>query len=98
MEKLIKPVVKRKHSVADTSRLNYPLMIEMLRSIRRRAETRGLSEVPVVITNHPKDIRDWKGLERFVGDLANSQDIEFITLSNLDKKLQTGQIEVRKLR
>jgi hypothetical protein len=98
MEKLIKPVVKRKHFVADTSRLNYPLMIEMLRSIRRRAETRGLSEVPVVITNHPKDIRDWKGLERFVGDLANSQDIEFITLSNLDKKLQTGQIEVRKLR
>jgi hypothetical protein len=65
-EKLIEPVIKRKYFVSDLSRLNYPLMREMLLQIRQRAVTSGLPKVPVVLTNHPKDIRDWAGLERFV--------------------------------
>ena len=93
-EKLLAPALKRKHLVSDTGRLNYPLMREMLDSIRRRARQSGLASVPVVLTNHPKDIRDWEGVERFVGDLAAATDVEFITLRELADKLKSGEFRI----
>ena len=95
-EKLIAPAIKRKHFVSDTGRLNYPLMREMLAAIRQRARESGLSKVPVVLTNHPKDIRDWAGLERFVGEVADAEDLKFITLSELAEKLSSGEFRVMK--
>jgi hypothetical protein len=94
-EKLIVPAVKRKHFVSDTGRLNYPLMREMLASIRQRANESGLAHVPVVLTNHPKDIRDLAGIERFVREVSEAEDLRFITLSELAKKLQSGEFETR---
>ena len=94
-EKLIAPVIKRKYFVSDLSRLNYSLMSEMLASIRERARESGLSKVPVVLTNHPKDIRDWDGIERFVGEAAEADDIEFITLSQIADKVKDGAFAVR---
>ena len=94
-EKLIGPALKGKYFVSDTGRLNYPLMKEMIRSIRQRARETGLPQLPVVITNHPKDIRDWSGLERFVGDLAEADDIEFITLTEIANKILSGKFQVR---
>lgn len=95
-EKVIEPAIKRKYFVSDTGRLNYPLMSEMLKSIRQRARASGLSKVPVVLTNHPKDVRDWDGLERFVGELAAADDIEFVTLSEVAEKIRSGEFQVRK--
>jgi hypothetical protein len=95
-EKLIAPAIKRKHFVSDTGRLNYPLMCEMLASIRERARDSGLAKVPVVLTNHPKDIRDWAGLDRFVGEIADAEDLEFITLSDLAAKIRSGEFSVMK--
>jgi hypothetical protein len=94
-EKLIAPAIKRKHFVSDTGRLNYPLMCEMLASIRQRARDSGLSRVPVVLTNHPKDIRDWGGLERFVGEVAAADDIEFATLTEIAEKIKGGEFRIR---
>jgi len=94
-EKLILPAVKRKHFVADTGRLNYPLMREMLSSMRRRAHESGLAEVPVVLTNHPKDIRDLAAIERFVQEASEAEDIRFITLSELAGRLRSGEFKVR---
>ena len=94
-EKLIAPALKRKHFVSDLSRLNYPLMREMLASIRRRARASGLAQIPVVLTNHPKDIRDWDAIERFEGELAEAVDVEFITLSELAEGTKSGEFEVR---
>lgn len=94
-EKLILPVVKRKHFVSDTGRLNYPLMREMLASIRQRAQASGLAQVPVVLTNHPKDIRDLVAIERFVAEISQAEDIRFITLSELAGKLRSGEFSVR---
>lgn len=94
-EKLILPLVKRKHFVSDTGRLNYPLMREMLTSIRQRAQGAGLAQVPVVLTNHPKDIRDLPAIERFVGELSQAEDIRFITLTELAGKLRSGEFPVR---
>src|SRR5207245_1531687 len=68
-EKLVLPALKGKYFVSDTGRLTYPLMREMLASIRRRAKASGLADVPVVLTNHPKDLRDLPALKRFVGEV-----------------------------
>lgn len=95
-EKLIKPAISRKYFVSDTGRLNYSLMQEMLTSIRRRASSTGLANVPVVLTNHPKDIRDWDGLERFVGELSQAADIQFLTLSEMAGKIKGGFFEVQR--
>ena len=95
-EKLIAPAVKRKYFVSDLSRLNYPLMKEMLASIRRRARDSVLSQLPIVITNHPKDIRDWDGIERFVGEVSQADDIEFMTLAEMAKKLRSGEFQARR--
>jgi len=94
-EKLIAPAIKRKHFVSDLSRLNYPLMREMLASIRARVHDAGLSQVPVVLTNHPKDIRDWDAIERFVGEVAEAKDIEFITLSQIAERVKSGDFQVK---
>jgi hypothetical protein len=95
-EKLIEPAIKRKYFVSDMSRLNFPLMREMLSQIRQRAVTSGLEKVPVVLTNHPKDIRDWDGLERFVAEVAKADDVEFITLAELAEKITSGEFQIRK--
>jgi hypothetical protein len=94
-EKLILPLVKRKHFVSDTGRLNYPLMREMLFSIRQRAQSSGLAQLPVVLTNHPKNIRDLPAIERFVGQVSQAEDIRFITLSEMAGKLRSGEFEIR---
>jgi hypothetical protein len=94
-EKLIAPAIKRKYFVSDLSRLNYPLLREMLASIRNRARASGLSKVPVVLTNHPKDVRDWKAIERFVGELAEAKDIKFITLSQIAERINNGDFVVK---
>lgn len=89
------PALKRKHFVSDTGRLNHPLMREMLFSIRQRAQASGLAQVPVVLTNHPKDIRDLWAIERFVEEVSQAEDIKFITLSELAGKLRSGEFQVR---
>jgi hypothetical protein len=94
-EKLIAPAIKRKYFVSDLSRLNYPLMREMLASIRERARATGLARLPVVLTNHPKDIRDWDAIERFVGELSKAEDVEFITLSEVAEKISSGEFQVK---
>jgi hypothetical protein len=94
-EKLIQPAIQRKHFVSDTGRLNYALMREMLSSIRQRARDSGLAKVPVVLTNHPKDIRDWDGIERLVGEAAEAEDIEFVTLAEVAEKLKSGEFQIR---
>ena len=94
-EKLIIPAVKRKYFVSDTGRLNYPLMREMLFSIRQRAHDCGLAHVPIVLTNHPKDIRDLAAIERFVGEVSQAEDIRFITLRELATKFERGDLYVR---
>ena len=94
-EKLLLPLVRQKHFVSDTGRLNYPLMREMIDSIRQRARDSGLTKLPIVLTNHPKDIRDWPAIERFVGEAAQAEDITFITLSEMARKFQSREFQAR---
>ena len=89
------PMMKRKHFVSDTGRLNYTLMREMLASIRKRARDSGLAQLPIVLTNHPKDIRDLPAIERFVGEVSQADDIRFITLREMAERLRSGEFPVR---
>jgi hypothetical protein len=86
-EKGFVPYVKGKHTISDLAQLDYPLMVEMLDSIRKRARVSGLSHVPVVLENHTKDLRNFSDLERFLRGAAASEDIKFLTLSQLATEL-----------
>jgi len=95
-DKGIAPYFKGRYVVADTARLTYPLLREMLQSIREKSASSGYESLPVVVTNHPKEIHDFKHIERFIGELAGSDDIKFITLAELSARLQQGKFQIRR--
>jgi len=84
----IHPYVKGKHTISDLAQLDYALMMEMLDSIRRRARASGLTDVPIVLENHTKDLRNFSDLERFLEKAVESSDIKFITLTELANGLK----------
>ena len=84
----IVPYVKGKHTISDLAQLDYPLMTEMLESIRKRSRATGLSDVPVVLENHTKDLQNFSDLERFLEKAVASPDIKFVTLTELAAKLK----------
>lgn len=90
--KLIVPYMRGKHTISDLAQLDYALMMEMLASIRKRARASGLSDVPIVLENHTKDLHNFSDLERFLEKAVTSSDIKFITLTelatNLDQKFK----------
>jgi hypothetical protein len=96
-DKGIMPYLKGKHLISDIAQLNDALLSEMLRAIRRRARRTGLARVPVILTNHSKDIEDFSPIERFIGEAAKAGDIEFITLTDLAQKLQDGAFPIRRM-
>ena len=96
--KAIVPYLRGKHTISDLAQLDYALMMEMLDSIRKRARASGLTDVPVVLENHTKDLRNFSDLERFLEKAVASSDIKFITLSELAANLnRTFKIKTRSL-
>jgi hypothetical protein len=94
-EKGIVPYLKGKHLIADIAQLDYALLCEMLASIRRRALSSGLLDVPVILENHTKDIRDFSDIERFIRDVSQADDIRCLTLTELASGLQDGKFQIR---
>ena len=94
-EKGVVPYVKGKHLISDIAQLDFALLKEMLASIRRRALSSGLSEIPIILENHTKDIQDFSPVERFIEDVANSPDIKCLTLTELARELQGGRFQIR---
>jgi len=94
-EKGIVPYLKGKHLISDIAQLDYALLREMLHSIRRRASQSGLTELPVILENHTKDLHDFSHIERFIGDISQSEDIKCLTLTELARELERGRFHVR---
>ena len=86
---------KGTYQIGDLSALEYPWLCCMMKSIRNRARSSGLSEIPVILENHTKEIRDFKDIERFISDCAQAEDIQFITLTDLAARFQNGQFEIQ---
>ncbi|HEX7772528.1 MAG TPA: hypothetical protein VF435_08895, partial [Pyrinomonadaceae bacterium] len=79
----IVPYLRGKHTISDLAQLDYPLMMEMLDSIRKRSRASGLTDVPVVLENHTKDLHNFSELKRFLEKAVESSDIRFVTLTEL---------------
>ncbi|MDQ3819302.1 MAG: hypothetical protein M3362_16720 [Acidobacteriota bacterium] len=94
-EKGVVPYLKGKHLISDIAQLDYPLMREMLASIRRRARASGLDRVPVILENHTKDVRDFSHIERFVKEVSRAADIKCVTLTEIAEDLLNGRFKVR---
>ncbi len=94
-DKGIVPYVKGRHLISDLAQLDYSLMTEMLESIRRRARASGLKDVPVILENHTKDLRDFSHIDRFVSDVAKASDIRCVTLTELAHDLQSGRFTIK---
>jgi hypothetical protein len=94
-EKLV-PYIKGQHYISDLAQLNADLMGEMLASIRRRALKSGYADVPVILENHTKDVKDFSPIESFVKEVSEALDIKFLTLTELAKGLQNGKFKVKK--
>ncbi len=83
------------HHVADLAHLDYSLLKRMFESARQRAQQTGQKEVPVVFTNHTKDVSSFRDIERFVRDLSKRDDVRPATGSQIAKMLCEGKFEVR---
>jgi hypothetical protein len=94
-EKGVVPYLKGRHLISDLAQLDYSLMSEMLNSIRRRARASGLSDVPVILENHTKDIADFSHIERFVAEVSQAPDIKCVTLTELARDLQSGTFTIK---
>jgi hypothetical protein len=94
-DKGIVPYVIGRHLISDLAQLDYSLMTEMLDSIRRRARASGLKDVPVILENHTKDLRDFSHIDRFVRDVAKASDIRSVTLTELARDLQSGLFTIK---
>jgi hypothetical protein len=96
---LVRKVVKRymfgQVHIADVSRLNYAMMRQMMAHIRRQAARSGLSEVPVILENHTKDIHDFSDIARFVADVVSSPDLKTVTLTEIAHGLRNGTFKAR---
>lgn len=94
-EKGIVPYIRGKHLISDLAQLDYALLGEMLQSIRRRARASGLRDVPVILENHTKDVRDFSHIERFISDVSRAEDIRCVTLTELACDLRAGRFQIR---
>jgi hypothetical protein len=94
-DKGIVPYLKGRHLISDLAQLDYSLMAEMFESIRRRARASGLEDVPVILENHTKDLRDFSHIDRFVSDVATASDIRCVTLTELAHDLRSGSFTIK---
>jgi len=95
-EKGVVPYLKGRHLISDLAQLDYALMREMLDSIRRRARTANVPNIPVILENHTKDIRDFTDIDRFAAELAKARDIRCVTLTDLASGLQHGRFPIKR--
>jgi hypothetical protein len=67
----------------------------MMEKNRERARRTGLTDVPIVLENHTKDILTFSDIARFAHDLATADDIKTVTLSEVSNLLRAGKFLVR---
>lgn len=94
-EKAIKPCLVGRHETADVGALDTASLKEMLRAVRSRAASSGLTELPIILTNHSKYIHDFAPIAEFLRAASADDQIEFVTLADIARKLRAGEFHVR---
>jgi hypothetical protein len=95
LKAFIRHHLTRTHYVSDLSALSFPLMCWMLEDIRRKAASSGAAVVPVVVTNHTKDLVDFGAIRKLARLLADAPDVHVITLRELAANLAAGRYPIR---
>lgn len=92
---LFKAPWKGFYRISDLSLLDYQTLRLMLKKIRAQAKASGLPEVPVIIENHTKLIKDFSSIEKFFSDISEAKDIQTHTLTELTFDLTHGRFSIR---
>jgi hypothetical protein len=95
LKNVFAPYLTGRHLISNIGQLDYDLLKEMLASIRRRARASRLAEVPVILENHTKVIQNFSHIERFTSDVAKSDDIKCVTLTELSRELLAGRFPIK---
>lgn len=95
-DKALRPALRGKHLTADVGQLTLPLLREMMAAIRSRARSSGLSQIPIILTNHSKYMTDFDGFDHFLAEIKTAEDLRFITLSELAEMLRAGEFEIKR--
>jgi hypothetical protein len=81
--------------VSDLSRLSLGEMRVMLRDVRRRARDSDWDLVPIVLANHTKDLGNFVPLERFAAEVADADDLEVVTATEVARNIDRGLYPIR---
>jgi len=73
--------------IADLSALSYLDMRMMMRDIRRQARASGWDVVPIVLSNHTKDLGDLTPIRAFCRHVQGCQDVSVITAATLAQNI-----------
>lgn len=66
----------------------------MIGAIRQRANQRGVSNAPIVLENHTKDITDFSDIRLFAKYISKQKDLDVITLKELATRLERGDYPI----
>jgi hypothetical protein len=80
--------------ISDLSQLSFWETKLVLKDIWRQALRSGWKEVPVVLTNHTKDMRDFGAIRRFAELVASAADIQVLTLREICDNFAAGRYPV----
>ena len=95
VKKLLLSSLRGFHRISDISELDTSSLRYMMRCIRKRVRASGLSEVPVIIENHTKNIKDFSHIRKFVSEISRDDDLKFITLTELAENLNSGRFKIK---
>lgn len=80
--------------ISDLSQLSFWETKLVLKDIWRQALRSGWKEVPVVLTNHTKDMHDFGAIRRFAELVASAADIQVLTLREICDNFAAGRYPV----
>jgi hypothetical protein len=81
--------------LSNLSALSYPMMREMVRDIRKRADASGWPAVPVVLENHTRQVGRFDPIERFAAYLIRQMDVRIVPLGRVAHDLAAGFYPIR---
>ena len=85
----------RQRQFSNLSALSYPMMREMVRDIRRRADASGWPAVPVVLESHTGHVGRFDPIERFAAYIIRQMDVRILPLGRVAQDLAAGFYPVR---
>ena len=95
LQRLMTYYQAKQRRISNLSALSYPMMREMVRDIRKRADASGWPAVPVVLENHTGHVGSFDPIERFAAYIIRQMDVRIVSLGRVAQDLAAGFYPVR---